>query len=143
MKKKFYKNKFGKFKLIKLYLLKNNIMENKETTQETPSKDQMIKWMEEQIEFKKVQLELQKIDTEIAVHRAEYMKAMYTIAQISSPQEDKSMKEHTLTEDDIKANPELEEQGFKVGDVVGVPVEEPVTEEAPKMSMSRRGLKKN
>ena len=117
-------------------------MENKETTQETPSKDQMIKWMEEQIEFKKVQLELQKLDTEIAVHRAEYMKAMYTIAQISSPQENKGIKEHTLTEEDIKANPELEEQGFKAGDVVGLPIEEPVIEEAPQMTVSKRELKK-
>ena len=71
------------------------------------------------------------------------MKAMYTIAQISSPQEDKSIKEHTLTEEDIKANPDLEEQGFKAGDVVGIPVEEPVAEEAPKMTMSKRGLKKD
>lgn len=118
-------------------------MNQQTTEQNAPSKEDMIKWMEEQIQFKKVQLELQKLDTEIAVHRAEYMKAMYTIAQISSPQEDKSIKEHTLTEEDIKANPDLEEQGFKAGDVVGIPVEESIKEEAPKMSMSKRGLKKD
>ena len=107
-----------------------------------PSKEDMLKWMNEQIEFKKVQLELQKIDTEIAVQRAEYMKAMYTIAQISSPS-DGNVTEHTLTEEDMEANPDLKEQGFNVGDVVGIPVEEPVAEEAPKMSMSKRGLKKD
>lgn len=117
-------------------------MNQQETEKNPPSKEDMIKWMEEQIEFKKVQLELQKIDTEIAVHRAEYMKAMYTIAQISSPQENKNIKEHTLTEEDIKANPDLEQQGFKVGDVVGVPVEETIMEEAPQMTVSKRELKK-
>ena len=101
-----------------------------------PSKEDMLNWMNEQIEFKKVQLELQKIDTEIAVQRAEYMKAMYTIAQISSPS-DGNVTEHTLTEEDMEANPDLKEQGFNVGDVVGVPVEE----KQPPLT-AKRGLKK-
>ena len=112
-------------------------------TNEAPSKEQMLKWMQEQIEFKKVQVELQELDTRIAVARAEYMKAMYTIAQISSPQENPSgLTEHTLTEEDLEANPELKEQGFKVGDVVGIPAQEVEKEEEKKVPMSKRGLKK-
>lgn len=121
-----------------------------EATQEAPSKEKVMEWMLEQIAFKKVQLELQEVDTKIAVSRADYMKAMYTIAQISSPQDSPTLKQHTLTEEDISANPELVEQGFKVGDVVGIPphVEEEIefTPESESTTNSplqpTRGLKK-
>ena len=99
-----------------------NKMENI-NEQKQPTKEEMFKWMEDQISFKKVQLELQKLDTEIAKQRAEYMKAMYTIAQISNPQKEESSKnmKHVLTEEDLKANPDLAEQGLKVGDEVEIP----------------------
>jgi hypothetical protein len=121
---------------------------NTETTQtqetnETFDKAKVITWMNEQIEFKEVQLKLQELDTKIAVTKAEYMKAMYTIAQISNPQQNSSspeLAEHTLTEEDLQANPDLVEQGFKAGDVVGVPKEAVMQEEeAP---AKKRTLKK-
>jgi hypothetical protein len=129
---------------------------NKQTTetieaaQEAPSKEKVMEWMLDQIAFKKVQLELQEVDTKIAVSRSEYMKAMYTIAQISSPQDSPTLKQHTLTEEDISANPELIEQGFKVGDVVGIPphIEEEEIEFTPESNtnsaplQATRGLKK-
>ena len=123
---------------------------NTETTQtqnsvETPDKAKIIEWMNGQIEFKEIQLKLQELDTKIAVTKAEYMKAMYTIAQISNPQQNHQgspeLSEHTLTEEDLQANPDLVEQGFKVGDVVGIPKmeEAPMEEEAP---AKKRTLKK-
>lgn len=123
---------------------------NTETTQtqnsvETPDKAKIIEWMNGQIEFKEIQLKLQELDTKIAVTKAEYMKAMYTIAQISNPQQNHQgspeLSEHTLTEEDLQANPDLVEQGFKVGDIVGIPKmeEAPIEEEAP---AKKRTLKK-
>lgn len=123
---------------------------NTETTQtqnsvETPDKAKIIEWMNGQIEFKEIQLKLQELDTKIAVTKAEYMKAMYTIAQISNPQQNHQgspeLSEHTLTEEDLQANPDLVEQGFKVGDIVGIPKmeEAPMEEEAP---AKKRTLKK-
>jgi len=111
---------------------------NTETLEDkVPTKEDMIAFMREQIEFKKIQLEVQELDTKIAMARAEYMKAMYTIAQISAPQD--NLKQHTITQEDLDANPELSEQGFKVGDVVGVGEDAPVETPAPSKS---RGLKK-
>lgn len=123
---------------------------NTETTQtqnsvEAPDKAKIIEWMNGQIEFKEIQLKLQELDTKIAVTKAEYMKAMYTIAQISNPQQNHQgspeLSEHTLTEEDLQANPDLVEQGFKVGDIVGIPKmeEAPMEEEAP---AKKRTLKK-
>lgn len=123
---------------------------NTETTQtqnsvEAPDKAKIIEWMNGQIEFKEIQLKLQELDTKIAVTKAEYMKAMYTIAQISNPQQNHQgspeLSEHTLTEEDLQANPDLVEQGFKVGDIVGIPKmeEAPIEEEAP---AKKRTLKK-
>lgn len=93
-------------------------MENKEIT---PSKETMLAWMKEQIEFKTIQLELQELNTKIAVGRMEEAKAVYTLAQITTPPSSQEHDEHILTEEDIKANPELAEQGLKVGDVIGIP----------------------
>lgn len=122
---------------------------NTETTQsqelnEAPDRAKIIEWMNGQIEFKEIQLKLQQLDTSIAVTKAEYMKAMYTIAQISNPQQNSpspELAEHTLTEEDLEANPDLAEQGFKAGDVVGIPKEAVMQEEAPAPA-KKRTLKK-
>jgi len=121
---------------------------NTETTQsqelnEAPDRAKIIEWMNGQIEFKEIQLKLQQLDTSIAVTKAEYMKAMYTIAQISNPQQNSpspELAEHTLTEEDLEANPDLVEQGFKAGDVVGIPKEAVMEEEA--VPAKKRTLKK-
>ena len=124
---------------------------NTETTQkqnlvEAPDKEKIIEWMNGQIEFKEIQLKLQELDTKIAVTKAEYMKAMYTIAQISNPQQNHQgspeLSEHTLTEEDLQANPDLIEQGFKVGDIVGIPKMEEAPMEEEKAPAKKRTLKK-
>ena len=53
--------------------------------QKAPSKEEVIAFFQEQIEVKKVQLELQELNTALAVGRAEELKALAFIAQITSP----------------------------------------------------------
>jgi len=64
--------------------------ENTTPTQEeqkVPSKEEVISFFQEQIEVKKVQLELQEINTALAANRAEELKALAFIAQITNPQQ--------------------------------------------------------
>lgn len=53
--------------------------------QKAPTKEEVISFFQEQIEVKKVQLELQELNTALAVGRAEELKALSFIAQITSP----------------------------------------------------------
>lgn len=53
--------------------------------QKAPSKEEVIAFFQEQIEVKKVQLELQELNTALAVGRAEELKALSFIAQITAP----------------------------------------------------------
>ena len=87
-----------------------------------PTKEELVAFFNEQIEVKKVQYELQELNTKLAVAKAEELKALAFIGQLSSPQgmpqQAEQFQKHTLTEDDFRANPELEESGYKVGDVI-------------------------
>jgi len=55
--------------------------------QKIPTKEEVISFFQEQIEVKRVQLELQEINTAMAVGRAEELKALAFIAQLTSPPE--------------------------------------------------------
>lgn len=103
--------------------------------QQAPSKEEVVKFLQEQIEVKKVQLELQELNTKLATFRADEIKALSIIAQMTNPQPPANAEPHVITQEDIDNNPEIVEQGFKVGDEVLVEK----TEAAPKS----RGLKKN
>jgi len=106
--------------------------------QEVPSKEQIIAFMDEQIEVKKKQLELQELNTKLAVARAEEIKALSFIGNATNPnQQAPQGKPHKVTQEDLDGNPELVEAGIKVGDDVLI-AEESVTEEQPK----QRSLKK-
>lgn len=89
-------------------------MSNKE--QHVPSKDEVIKFLAEQIEVKKVQYELQELNTKLAVARAEELKALSFIGQMTNPQND--TVKHTVTQEDIDNNPDMVEAGIKVGDEI-------------------------
>lgn len=95
--------------------------------EQAPTKEELIKFFQEQIEVKKVQLELQEINTKLVVARAEEIKALSFIAQMTNPQpkggEYEGGTPHTITQEDIDNNPELAEQGIKVGDEVLIPAE--------------------
>jgi hypothetical protein len=99
--------------------------------QKVPTKEEILEFLKEQIEVKGQQLHLQELNTKLAVARAEELKALSFIAQMTNPSS--QGKPHTITDEDIQNNPELAEQGFKVGDEVMV-------EETP--AKKERGLKK-
>lgn len=102
--------------------------------QQAPTKEEVVKFLTEQIEVKKVQLELQEINTKLAMFRADEIKALAIIAQMTNPQPPANAQPHTITQEDIDENPEIVEQGFKVGDEV-------LIEKTP--APKSRGLKKN
>ena len=102
--------------------------------QQAPSKEEVVRFLTEQIEVKKIQLELQVINADLADARARELKALGFIAQMTNPQPPADAVPHNLTQEDMDQNPELADQGFKVGDEVLVPKDsEP----------AKRSLKKN
>jgi hypothetical protein len=113
-----------------------------------PSKEEVIKFFQEQVDVKKVQYELQELNTKLAVAKAEELKALSFIAQMTNPKAQGNPYEggvpHTITEEDLELNPELTEQGIKVGDEVMIPAppQQPKeqTKEETKHS-KKRGLK--
>ena len=86
-----------------------------------PSKQEVIAFLTEQIEMKEVQLKLQLINADLAEARSREVKALGFIAQMTNPQPPADAVPHNLTQEDIDQNPELTQQGFKVGDEVLVP----------------------
>jgi len=109
--------------------------------QGVPSKEQIMAFMQEQIDVKTKQLELQELNTKLAVARAEEIKALSFIGNATNPnQQAPQGKPHKVTQEDLDANPELVEAGLKVGDDVLISEETPpppVEEE-----QKQRGLKK-
>lgn len=107
------------------------MQEEKLNQEQTPTKEELIKFFQEQIEVKKVQLELQELNTKLVVARAEEIKALSFIAQMTNPQakggEYEGGTPHIITQEDMDNNPELAEQGVKVGDEVIIPAEVPET----------------
>lgn len=91
--------------------------------QKIPSKEEVVAFLTEQIEVKKVQVELQELNTKLATYRAEELKALQFVAQMTNPQPPADAVPHTLTQEDMDENPELSEQGLKVGDEVLIPKE--------------------
>jgi len=101
--------------------------------QQAPTKEEVIKFLNEQIEVKQVQLQLQVLNADLAEARAREVKALGFIGQMTNPQAPADAIPHNLTQEDIDQNPELVEQGFKVGDEVLIPKE---------AQPSKRSLKK-
>lgn len=106
-----------------------------------PTKEQVMEFLKEQIDVKKLQLELQQLNTGLATARAEELKALSFIGQISNPRPDANAYQgapegtpHKITQEDLDNNPELVEAGVEVGDEVIIPNEAPTQQEeaAPK-----------
>jgi|APGre2960657404_1045060.scaffolds.fasta_scaffold18707_2 hypothetical protein len=91
---------------------------NEQQAQAPPSKEEVIKFLNEQIDVKTVQLTLQNLNADLAESRAKELKALGFIAQMSNPTPPANAVPHNLTQEDMDENPELSEQGFKVGDEV-------------------------
>jgi hypothetical protein len=100
---------------------------SEQTTQEQqlPSKEELMAFLQEQIDVKKLQVELQELNTRLAKGKAEELQALSFVAQITNPQAPPpDAQPHVITEEDMEQNPTLAEQGFKVGDEVLVTKEE-------------------
>lgn len=91
--------------------------------QSQPTKEEVIAFLNESIEISKLRAELQSYNAQIAIGRADELKALMLIAQITNPKPEDQEK-HTVTEADIAANPELVEAGISVGDEVMIPKQE-------------------
>jgi len=81
----------------------------------------MVRFFTEQIEMKKLQYELQELNTKLAVARAEELKALSVVAQITNPRPTPDAVPHVVTEEDMENNPELKDMGVNVGDEVMIP----------------------
>lgn len=103
-----------------------------EQQQAPPTKEEVLAFLQEQIEVKSKQYELQDLNTKLAVARAEELKALQFIAQMTNPQPPADAVKHILTQEDMDENPELKEQGLSVGDQVLIP-----KEDAPKRSLKK------
>ena len=99
-----------------------------EEEQKVPSKEELIAFFNEQIEVKKVQYELQELNTKLAVAKAEEIKALAFIGQMTQQGncERPEGMPHTITQEDMDNNPELAEEGVNVGDEVIIPTTPPV-----------------
>jgi hypothetical protein len=110
--------------------------------QKVPTKEEIISFLKEQIEVKEFQLKLQEINAGLAVARAEELKALSFIGQMTTQPGHKSEQPqgtpHTVTQEDLDANPELVEAGLSVGDDVIIPTAEQFAEGVP-----AKKLKKN
>lgn len=91
--------------------------------QKVPSKEEIMSFMLEQIEVKKTQLELQILNADLAEAKARELKALNFIGQMTNPQPPADAVKHTLTQEDIDGDAELQEAGFKAGDEVLIPKE--------------------
>jgi len=100
-------------------------MSQTETTQERqePTKEEVISFLTESLEIAELRAKLQDCNTRIAAGRAEELKALVFISQITNPKPQEDLEEHIVNEEDITNNPELSEAGIKVGDVVQIPNE--------------------
>ena len=77
-----------------------NVQDQQEAT--APSKEEVIAFFNEQIEVKKVQLELQEINAALAAARAEELKALAFIAQLTNPAPQKEEEEETKAPRSLK-----------------------------------------
>jgi hypothetical protein len=113
--------------------------------QKAPTKDQVMEFLKEQIDVKKLQLELQQLNTGLATNRAEELKALSFIAQLTNPRQEGGSPyqgapdgtPHKITQEDLDNNPELVEAGVEVGDDVIIPNQEGPQEEAPSKKLKK------
>lgn len=115
-------------------------MSKQTTEKKVPTKAEVIKFYTEQIEVAKLRAELAEIACQTAESDARRVEAIAKQAHFAGPkgggqqpQQSQDMPEgvipHTVTQEDLDNNPELAEQGIKVGDVVGI-TERPQPEES-------------
>lgn len=84
---------------------------------EQPTKEQIIAWYKDQIEVATLRRDLSALQADIAKNEAQRVQATVLMAQMQDPASQNEV-EHIVTQEDIDANPELVENGVKVGDKI-------------------------
>ena len=97
-------------------------MSTQEQERKEPTKEELVSFLNDSLEIAELRAKLQTFNTQIAVGRAEELKALVFISQVTNPKS-QDLEEHTITEEDIQNNPDLAQAGVKVGDNVQIPSE--------------------
>jgi hypothetical protein len=119
---------------------KPNIMSEEKSV---PTKEEIMSFLKEQIEVKELQLKLQEINAGLAVARAEELKALAFIGQMTTQgggqkSEQPQGTPHTITQEDLDANPELVEAGVQVGDDIIIPTAAEQAEGVPAKKLKKK-----
>lgn len=95
-----------------------------------PTKAEVLAFYKEQIEVAKLRRDLAEIVAQTAEFDARRVEAIAKQAHFTAPQGGgapqgpdqfpEGVVQHTVTQEDLDANPELAGQGIKVGDIVGI-----------------------
>jgi len=104
-----------------------------------PTKEEITKFYQEQIEVATLRRDLSALLAETAKYDADRAESIVKQAHFSAPKPQNPVTEeipegvihHTVTQEDLDNNPELLQQGIKVGDVIGITGAAPATEEKP------------
>ena len=92
-----------------------------------PTREEVMASLTEMIEVKRLQAELQELNTKIASGRAEELRAIIYIDQLTNPKEKGTeysgggMQSHVVTQEDLDNNPEMVEAGIAVGEEIMIP----------------------
>jgi hypothetical protein len=112
-------------------------MSTETTEQKAPTKEQVTKFYKEQIEIAKLRRDLSELLAETAKYDADRAESIARQAHFSAPKSQQPVNgelpdgivQHTVTQEDMDNNPELAQQGIKVGDVIGISATPQVQEE--------------
>lgn len=98
--------------------------ENTEEQEMTPA--QVLSKLKANLPLRRAQVEMQELNTRMVHLRVQELEAMAKLQQFQAEQSrmaQESIVEYVITEQDIKNNPEMLEQGIKVGQTIGIPKE--------------------
>ena len=122
---------------------------SKTEEQKIPTKEEIIAILKEQIEIKELQATLADLNSRIAVSRAKEVEALSFLGRSQAPSQTSPGNIHTITQEDLDTNPDLVDEGIKVGDQVIIPTPEEVAaaeiefeKKEKEKERSKRSLKK-
>lgn len=118
-------------------------MDATETKKEVPSKEQVIKFYQDQIEVTELRAKLVKLNADIAQDEFRRLQFTINLAQLSNPSSNENIQDHIVTQEDLDNNPELAENNVKVGDKIQIAVKPDTDEDLAKDESPVRQLKKD
>jgi len=120
-------------------------MSQEQEVQNVPTKKEIISMLQDQIDIRELQAKLAQLNADIAVAKAKELEALSFIGRTTQGgSQTPPGNVHTITQQDLDNNPELVDEGLKVGDQVMIPTEEEVkkAEVNEAKERSKRSLKK-